>query len=76
MGVSLRSLGIDQLGIEDRLALVEELWDSIAADNAAIPLTVTQQAKLERRIVEHQANPDGVISWNEIRDSIGSRLKA
>ena len=76
MAVSLRSLGIDQLGIEDRLALVEELWDSIATDKAAIPLTVTQQAELERRIVEHQANPDDVISWNEIRDSIGDRLKA
>ena len=35
MSVSLKSLGIDRLGIEQRLALVEELWDSIAADSAA-----------------------------------------
>ncbi len=76
MAVSLRSLGIDRLGIEERLALVEELWDSIAAETSAIPLTEAQKAELERRVAEHDANPDDVVSRDEIRESVAGRLKA
>ena len=43
MGASMKSLGIDRLRVEERLALVEEIWDSIAADSAAVPLTDAQR---------------------------------
>ncbi len=75
MVVSIKSLGIDRLDIEDRLALVEELWDSIAADSAAIPLTEPQRAELERRIADHEANPNDVVPWDYVKASIKERLK-
>lgn len=75
MAVSLKSLGIDRLGVEERLALVQELWDSIAADSAAIPLTEAQRAELDRRMAEHEANPDDVVPWEKIKASITEKLK-
>lgn len=75
MSVSIKSLGIDRLDVEERLALVEELWDSIAAGSAAIPLTEAQRAELDRRIAEHEANPDDVVSWEEVKASIAEQLK-
>jgi putative addiction module component (TIGR02574 family) len=75
MAVSLKSLGIERLGIEERLTLVEEIWDSIAVDSAAIPLTPAQRDELDRRITEHEANPDDVVPWEEIKTSITDRLK-
>lgn len=75
MAVSLKSLGIERLGIEERLTLVEEIWDSIAADSAAIPLTQTQRDELDRRIADHEANPDEVVSWDEVKTKLTERLK-
>ena len=75
MSVSLKSLGIDQLSVDERLALVEELWDSIADSNADLPLTNTQRAELDRRLAEHEANPNDVVPWEDIKASIDARLK-
>ena len=75
MAVSLKSLGIERLGIEERLTLVEEIWDSITADSTAVPLTQAQRDELDRRIADHEANPDDVVSWEEVKTSITERLK-
>jgi putative addiction module component (TIGR02574 family) len=71
MSVSIRSLGIEQLSVAERLVLVEELWDSIAAST---PITDAQCAELDRRLTNHEANPDDVISWEEVQSSITARL--
>lgn len=69
MKASIESLGIDRLSIEERLVLVEKIWDSIAADSAAMPLTEAQRVELQKRIEEDDANPDDVIPWEQIRAS-------
>lgn len=71
MSVSLKSLGIERLSIAERLRLVEDLWDSIAADT---PLTDAQRTELDRRLADHEANPDDVVSWEEVQSSITARL--
>jgi putative addiction module component (TIGR02574 family) len=75
MSVSIKSLGIDRLGVEERLDLVEQIWDSLAADNAAVPLTDTQRAELDRRIADHDRSPDDVVSWENVKSSVSERLK-
>ena len=75
MSVSLKSLGIDRLSVEERLALVEELWDSIAEGSAALPLTEAQRVELDRRLAEHEAHPDDVVPWKDVKASITTRLK-
>ena len=75
MTVSLKSLGIDQLSVEERLALVQELWDSIAESAGELPLTEAQQAELDRRLAEHEAHPDDVVPWEDVKASIEARLK-
>lgn len=75
MGVTVRSLGIDRLSVDERLQLIEELWDSIAANGAAIPLTSTQRAELDRRLADHAAHPDAGVRWDEVKSAISARLK-
>jgi putative addiction module component (TIGR02574 family) len=74
MNASVKSLGIDQLPIEERLALVEEIWDTISADSSAVPLTDAQRAELEKRIAEDDAHPHDVVPWEQVKASTLSRL--
>lgn len=46
------------LPVEQRIRLVEELWDSIAADQEALPLTEEQRAELNRRLDAYEADGD------------------
>ena len=41
---------LQELPIEERIRIVEDLWDSIAVDQKALPLTVSQKAELDRRL--------------------------
>jgi putative addiction module component (TIGR02574 family) len=69
MSPSIKTLGIDRLTVDERLALVEEIWESIAAETDALPLTNAQRVELEQRIAEDDAQPEGVIPWEEIKSS-------
>ena len=70
----LTELHIDRLSVEDRMILVEEIWDSIAQTPQTISLTVPQQHELERRLQEHVRNPDEVVSWEEVKAATLARL--
>lgn len=74
MNTSIKSLGIDRLPIEERVALVEEIWDGIATDSPAVPLTEAQRAELQKRIEEDDAHPDDLISWEQVKASTLSRF--
>ena len=41
---------LQELPIEERIRVVEDLWDSIAVDQKALPLTASQKAELDRRL--------------------------
>ncbi len=74
MGVSAKTLDIDRLNVDERLALVEEIWASICADAIAFPLTDRQRAELDRRVADDDAFPDDVVPWDEVKASVRSRL--
>lgn len=74
MNALLKSLGIDRLSVEERLALVEDLWDSIAEESATASLTDAQRAELDRRLADYAANPNDVVPWEDVKASITARL--
>jgi putative addiction module component (TIGR02574 family) len=64
---TLEALGIDRLSVAERIALVQAIWDSIAADPDAVPLTDAQRQELERRADDDDANPDDTVSWEQAK---------
>ena len=52
------NVNIRELPVEDRIRLVEDLWDSIAQDQQALPLTPEQAAELDRRLESLEVDGD------------------
>ena len=55
------------LSVAERLQLVEDIWDSIAATPEAVPVTDAQRKELARRKRAHARNPAAAKSWEEVR---------
>ena len=64
-----------KLSPAERIQLAEDLWDSVAAQPENLPpLTDEQRVEIERRLEEHQRNPDAARSWEDVRARLWSRL--
>lgn len=58
-----------ELPVEERIRIVEDLWDSIAADQKSLPLTAEQKAKLDRRLDAYEADGNsGRLAADAIAD--------
>jgi putative addiction module component (TIGR02574 family) len=55
-----------ELPLEERLQLVEAIWDSISVFPNAIPLTAWQREELDRRLAEYEANADSGVTMEEV----------
>ena len=52
-----------QLPTDDRVRLIEKLWDEVAQELEQQPLSEAQQRRLDERIREHEAHPGDVEAW-------------
>jgi putative addiction module component (TIGR02574 family) len=69
---TLKSYGLEDLPVDDKLSLVEELWESIAADEAALPVPPSHLAELQRRLAENQSPADELQTWEEVKCELDS----
>lgn len=72
---TLESLGLDRLTTEERIHVAMELWDSVPESAASKGLTREQVEDLDQRLAEHEANPDDVIPWEQVRADLLVRAK-
>lgn len=72
MGLAQLRDQIEQLSAEEQLRLVEEIWNRLVADPVVVPVSTDHLAELRRRIADHDALPDDVISWDDLKDELGS----
>lgn len=62
---------IARLPVEERLRLVEDIWESIRANPDGLPMTEAQRAELDRRLAAHAADQGAT----EELDSVLARLR-
>lgn len=61
------------LSVEERIQMVEDIWDSIAAVPEAVPLSEEQKRELDSRLEAYHRNPDAGSPWIEVRERILNR---
>jgi len=66
-------IDINKLTPEERLELIEELWESLSTDPAKIPLTDAQARELDRRMLEMDQDDSLGIPWETVMAQIRER---
>jgi putative addiction module component (TIGR02574 family) len=64
---------IMQLTAKERRDLIEELLAAVEEDEA-FALTPEQKAEIDRRIAEHERDPNSAVPWEEVRDRLLARF--
>ena len=67
------SESVFDLSSAEKLQLVEDLWDDLAAVPENVPVHDWQIQELERRKANLQQNPASGLSWEEVQQRIRSR---
>jgi putative addiction module component (TIGR02574 family) len=60
--------------IAERIALAQEILDSVAAEQSCAPLSEAKRRKLDRRIADDAANPGDSVSWEEVEAAALARF--
>lgn len=70
MGIEVN---VDELTPEERLRLLERLWESLSRTPDALPLTREQRQELDRRLDDMEGRGAEGIPWQEVLQRIRSR---
>jgi len=73
MNLATKLAEIRALSVADRLELVHGILDTIAEDDQAVELTDAQKRELDRRIANLDADPDNVLTWEQIKARVKGR---
>ena len=63
------------LSIPERIQLVEEIWDTIAAQAVIPELTDAEIKMIDERLETHRQNPEAGSSWEDVYKRIANRYE-
>ena len=66
-------ISVFDLSPSEKLQLVEDLWDDLAATPDAIPVHAWQKEELDRRKANLLRNPASGLSWEEVQRRVRNR---
>ena len=64
---------IAAMSIPEKIVFLEDLWDSIAANDRDVPVPESHISELDRRLARHGSDPSLLLSLQELQQKIASR---
>ncbi len=64
---------VANLSVQEKIVLLEELWDSIRTHQDSIPIPDSHKKELDKRLARHQDFPGEILSLDELRRGIEAR---
>jgi putative addiction module component (TIGR02574 family) len=59
-----------KLSLDERIALVDAIWESIPAEMPTGEFSTSRMELLENRLAAHKENPENGDSWSEVKGRI------
>jgi putative addiction module component (TIGR02574 family) len=69
----VKTIDINSLSPDERLELLEQLWDSLSSTPTAIQLTNAQREELDRRLDDLEREGPVGIPWEDVLRKITGR---
>jgi putative addiction module component (TIGR02574 family) len=67
---TLSASKIIEIPIDQRIQLVEDIWDSIAEVPQSVKVPDWHKNELEKRLENYHANPEEESPWAEVKERI------
>ncbi len=64
---------ITKLSTPEKILLVEDIWDSIASEEAVVPVPQSHIEELDRRFKKYESAPGNLLSFEELQAKIEKR---
>lgn len=64
---------IAKLSAQEKILLVEDIWDSIALDESVVPIPRSHSDELERRLRMYESAPGNLLTLEELQARIEKR---
>ena len=61
---------VQQLSSRDKRRLAEELWNAADAEDAEVMDEAAVLQLLDRRLADHEATPEALAAWEEVKSRI------
>jgi putative addiction module component (TIGR02574 family) len=71
--MTLNAVSVFDLSPAEKLQLVEDLWDDLAATPTAVPVHDWQKEELARRKANLMNNPGSGLSWDQVNERVRTR---
>jgi len=71
--MNLSNTSIFDLSPAEKLQLVEDLWDDLAATPSEVPVHEWQKKELARRKANLMSNPASGLSWDDVKHRVRKR---
>ncbi|MEQ8785481.1 MAG: addiction module protein [Pirellulaceae bacterium] len=65
---------LTSLSVAERLRVVEAVWNSLDAQAADETLSPEQRVELDRRLDDLKANPDKLLTWDQVLQRLREKL--
>jgi putative addiction module component (TIGR02574 family) len=69
----MNSASVFDLSPSEKLQLVEDLWDDLAATPESVPVHEWQKQELERRKLNLLKNPASGLPWEAVKRNVRAR---
>ncbi|MCG6869529.1 MAG: addiction module protein [Gammaproteobacteria bacterium] len=66
---------IESLELSEKLLLVEDIWDSIAASNSELPMPEWQKKELDRRHKDYKEGKMELHDWKTVHEELRDKYK-